>query len=754
MSAGPGFALSLTMFPPIQRRLAAVVAIGVCSLLTPAFARAQATTHTVAHPEVTELTIHGVKSVNESLLRNHLAIGESHCVSLLLKPICLFSKSPIFYRRVYLDHNELARDVLRARVFYFQRGFRDAQVDTTVKPVGHADVHVTLDIHEGPPTVVKAIDVVQTDTVLSRSAIASRLVLHKGDPLSLLALDSSKALLRNSLWDRGYADAKIDSSVVLDTAAHTAAVTLTIDPRWTAHVATIDIQGAQDVSPRTIRKSLSFKPGDVYRRSDVLKSQRSLYQSNLFRRAAIEVQEPADSLKNVLIVVQEAPPREARYGVGFNTVDFLQVQGRYVNYNWLGGAKRLTLNAAVGNLLARQLNGNGVFYDVSKVVVGGSADKYFQPTYTASAEFRYPWFGSPNNEAALGVFGHRRSAPGIYVDRGYGLSATFTRTVTERGPVSANYRYEITRLEAGDVYFCVNFGVCDRPTLQALRGNQRLSPLTLTQTLDKTDNPFEPRTGYRTQASLEHASAITQSDFRYNRAVGDVAMFFPIGTKSVLGGHIRAGYVNALSSTAAAVGADTNFTGSREILHPRTRFYAGGSQSVRGYGESQLGPRVLTIPAARLQHNDSSAACQADIVNCDPGASPHRDFTPRPLGGNRLLEGSVEFRFPIFGEFLGALFVDAAYLSQNSSPALPKSKAAVTPGFGVRYKSLVGPVRIDVGINPSTSEDLPVITQDVQAGNGNLVRLTQRRPYSPVQGSGISAAVSRLTLHLSIGEAF
>ncbi|MGI9091330.1 MAG: BamA/TamA family outer membrane protein, partial [Gemmatimonadaceae bacterium] len=372
----------------------------------------------------------------------------------------------------------------------------------------------------------------------------------------------------------------------------------------------------------------------------------------------------------------------------------------------------------------------------------------------ASGEFRYPWFGSPNNEAALGVFAHRRSSPGIYVDRGYGLSATLTRLLTERGPASLNYRYEITKVDAGDVYFCVNYGVCDAPTLGALRGNQSLSPIGLSLTLDKTDDPFEPRSGYRAQGSLESASTFTLSDFRYNRAVGDVAMFLPFRTKSVLAGHLRVGYVNALSSTAIAVGADTNFTGSRNILHPRTRFYAGGSQSVRGYGESQLGPRVLTIPAAKLRQYDTTSACRADVVLCNSALPPHDQFTPRPLGGNRLIEGSVEFRFPVFGDFLGAAFVDAAYLSQNTSPALPKSKAAITPGVGVRYKSLVGPVRVDIGLNPSVAEDLPVVTQDALAANGSLVRLNQRRSYSVAGGGGIGGILSRLTLHLSIGEAF
>jgi hypothetical protein len=147
----------------------------------------------------------------------------------------------------------------------------------------------------------------------------------------------------------------------------------------------------------------------------------------------------------------------------------------------------------------------------------------------------------------------------------------------------------------------------------------------------------------------------------------------------------------------------------------------------------------------------------ATISKCNPNAAPFRDrdFVPRPLGGNRLIEGSVEFRFPLFASLIGATFVDAGYLAQTTSPALPKSKAAITPGFGVRYLSPVGPVRVDIGINPSRSDQLPVVTEDVAHGGNGLVKLDASRLYSPTQGSGgLNSLLSRLALHLSIGEAY
>nr|MDQ3081785.1 outer membrane protein assembly factor [Gemmatimonadota bacterium] len=131
-----------------------------------------------------------------------------------------------------------------------------------------------------------------------------------------------------------------------------------------------------------------------------------------------------------------------------------------------------------------------------------------------------------------------------------------------------------------------------------------------------------------------------------------------------------------------------------------------------------------------------------------------RDFEPRPLGGNIVAEASAEVRFPLFGEsFVGAAFLDGAYVSQRTNPELSRSKAAITPGVGVRYRSPVGPIRVDIGINPGAAETLPVITEETIAGETRLVTLGQTRFFAPLKG-GFSGILNRTTIHLSIGEAF
>ena len=109
-------------------------------------------------------------------------------------------------------------------------------------------------------------------------------------------------------------------------------------------------------------------------------------------------------------------------------------------------------------------------------------------------------------------------------------------------------------------------------------------------------------------------------------------------------------------------------------------------------------------------------------------------------------------------QLFGAVFVDGGYVSQKSTNGLPSSAKAVTPGFGVRYLSPVGPVRVDLGIKPKLVEELAVMTAvlDPVTGETRLVQLEREKRYDPLEDSGgaLRQVLSRLQLHISIGQAF
>jgi outer membrane protein assembly factor BamA len=531
----------------------------------------------------------------------------------------------------------------------------------------------------------------------------------------------------------------------VDEARRLADVHLTLIPNHATYIGDIVINGLDKVSRQTVLNSITLTPGELFRASDVLESQRNLFESNLFRLAAVEVPPQFDSVKQVTITVAESPLHDSEVGAGVTNIEFFQMNGKYTAYNLLGGARRLDVNTTVGNLLATQLAGRGFFYNPEDVITGASAGKYLQPTWSASVDFRQPAFlHRPKNQAGFSAFAHRRSTPGIFIDRGYGGAATFTNQVRIRAPVSLSYRYEINRVDAGDVYFCINYGVCESKTIDVLRAHQRLSPLSLDGFIDRSDDPLDPTRGYQARANLEHASTMTLSDYGYTRAFADFAAYNHNGPDNAYGGHLRLGFIR-------------NGLGHDDVLHPRKLFFAGGATSVRGYATNQLGPRVLTIAPERL----IAAGCDAsDLQACDPSGLPldESDFKPQPLGGTSIAEWSVEYRRSIgFRRKLWAAgFIDGAVVGSNvvsgftSLRNLVHGRAAVTPGVGIRYKSPVGPVRIDIGYQQPRTDFLRVVTEGTVNGEKQIVTLTGGsgfRAYQPEK-----TLLDRFQLHFSIGQ--
>jgi outer membrane protein assembly factor BamA len=549
-------------------------------------------------------------------------------------------------------------------------------------------------------------------------------------------------------------------------------------PNHVTTVGEVVVSGADQVSTRTVLNALSFRTGDLFRRSAVIESQRNLYESSLFTLAAIDAPESFDSLKTVNVVLREAPLHAARLSTGFNTVDFVQTEARFTNYNLFGGARRLELSGTVGNLFASSLNGRGIFkQQAADTSITGSVVDFLQPTWQTSVTLTQPAFlRRPRNSASIGAFAQRRAVPAVVIDRGYGGNVAFTRTLGFRAPATLSYRFEVTRVQANGPYFCVNYGVCDTTTIAALRTHQRLSPLTLSAQSDRTDQPLSPTRGYTAHAEVETAGQWTVSDYAYNRVYGEGTLYSRLGQRSaVFASHLRIGFVRPLAG----------LTGEA-VLHPRKRFYAGGSQSVRGFGENQLGPRILTLPRQYLTYakGPNGGACDVNsnaIRLCDPNtaAEPTLDaafqpllvgndkFTPRPLGGTSILEGSVEYRFPLpfLSNLGGAVFIDGAAVGERvldplgggvkTLANLVRGAAAITPGFGLRYYSPVGPIRVDVGLNPSRAEDLAVVTEIIRNGRREIITLETPRHYAPTQATNVfRRALNRLTLHLSIGQAY
>lgn len=770
--------------------------LGIVNPASAGVAGAQRLTRVVEQPVIKELRITGNKNLGDSELKAAMETVPSACRPRGVPNYCAFIPIGWLRDKKTLDRAELDRDMLRLRVLYWKRGWRAAQVTPVISKDKDGEVTIEVRVSEGPPTLVGTLDIGALDTLFSGREKRELGTVRVGDPLDLITLDSVAVRMAAQLDSRGFGDVTLNPVAVVDTASPNAAVKIEVNKLYHTVVDSIRVEGTERYDPRLVANTMGVKKGTTYSRERLVESQRALYAAGFFRRAVVRV-EPgrADSLKRLVASVEELPPRSFRATGGVSTVDFVQFDARFVNANFRGNASRLSLQATVGNLLAPQLVGVWPFVNVLQNTRNNGAPQYLTPTFQVNADLRRRWLSDYRNQSGVSLFAFRRSSPGVFVETGGGAAASFTRNVTPWVPVTLQYRMELTNTSAADTYFCVNFGVCDQVSLNVLQSTQRLAPIALTATSDRRDDPIGPTRGYSWRSELEYAAGWTGSQFGYARLELEGARYFPTTEKLTLAVHARAGVVRGFGGTRNANG--------RSVILPRKRFYAGGARSVRGYGENQLGPRVLVIPRSVFQPTqagfdslladatlrDGKLPCVPTVAlrNCltDSVGAPRinnrptsnfadNDFLAKPLGGEAMIEASVEARYKLWGPLTGAVFIDA-----GSVGAEFRGTATVfTPGVGIRYLSPVGPIRVDLGFNPRSRENLNVITElsqprdagwlralgasqgltgaalDQFAAQTGLYQIANKRGFNPATGTGFGGIFNNLTLHLSIGEAF
>src|SRR5262245_11479356 len=222
--------------------------------------------------KVHSLKFQGVKAVDESRLKNALATKESSWIP--------------WGKKHYFDRSRFDADLKRMKAFYADRGYPDARVTGfDVKLNDKQDqVDLTVTIAEGEPVRVAAIDFTGFDVIPPDhlDAMQKRLPLKVGDPRDRQLVVATHEMAVNELRDHGYPYAKVATNEDDGPNGKEAKLTFAGDAGKLAHVGTIEISGNKSVSDNVIRRQLTFKPGELYRRSVIQDSQRRLYGLELF----------------------------------------------------------------------------------------------------------------------------------------------------------------------------------------------------------------------------------------------------------------------------------------------------------------------------------------------------------------------------------------------------------------------------------------------------------------------------------------
>lgn len=716
----------------------------------------------VGRQEVSSVRFEGNHAFPADSLARAIVTRGTECRSAVLQPFC-WAGADFAIQKSYLYPGEFAVDPTRLRIWYQWRGYREARIDTATAVQPDGTLRITFHVTEGRPVLVDSIGFQGVGDFKGTSLLAN-LPLKRGDRFSTIASDATRDSLIWRLANTGYAhaDVLVNSFIPRDD-PYRARVTFDVVAGHRARYGHVSISGTRNLSGSTVMHTLQFRAGDLYRASQLQRAQARLFGLEIVRSASVtpDLRATPDSVVPVDVSIQEGDLHRVRAGAGWSTAECFDVDARWVHRNLLGGGRRLQVRGRVSNILASN------FKDLLCPQSGSGL--FGQLTWLTSLDFSQPWIFSTRNAFQSSLYAERQSLPDVFVRRAVGLSFSLTRALGPRTPLTISYRPELAKLDAAEVLFCTNFLVCTPQDIAVLQGANWLAPIGINFTRNTANNVLDPSRGYSLSVDIEHAARYTGSNFVYDRVVGEAVRYQPVTDRVTLAGRLRAGWVGA--GTFEKILGST--PGGVDVVHPQKRFYAGGANSVRGFPQSRLGPRVLSTDVKNLLSSTGAGCTPASVIDltCNANKLDDGNFVSRPTGGTRVIEGNLELRFPLSSSFEGAVFTDFGQVwGERQSVALKDIQ--VTPGLGVRYLSAIGPLRVDVAYRFQGGQDLSVVTSQIRpydpavdkAGNRIVVdnqtldyvktgALAVLRPLVLFDDSP-AWSLRRFQLHLSIGQAF
>jgi outer membrane protein assembly factor BamA len=250
---------------------------------------------------------------------------------------------------------------------------------------------------------------------------------------------------------------------------------------------------------------------------------------------------------------------------------------------------------------------------------------------------------------------------------------------------------------------------------------------------DRRNDPSDTRRGIFNTLDMGIATRVLGGQRTFLRTLGRNATYHPLTRNVVLARQTTVGLLFPF-----AIPAGLSRT---EAVPLPERFFGGGSTSHRGFPDNQAGPRDIGVPAS--------------------AEAPATQPTGFPLGGNALLFNNVELRFPLIGENIrGVLFHDAGNVYSNISNISFRQRQRNAKdfdymvhavGFGIRYKTPIGPVRADLAysINPPSYVGFKGTINELLQCNPNLPQ-----EQLPAVCRGAQQNVSHFQFFFSIGQTF
>jgi len=350
-------------------------------------------------------------------------------------------------------------------------------------------------------------------------------------------------------------------------------------------------------APDLITRYIHIKPGDVYDATEVARLQRTLLDSGLFSVVEVSPRFGTSADRRVPLDVRlEARKRHAySVGLGASTDEGPRLRLGYEN---------------------RRLNDRG--HSATAML------RLSAPRSGLDLAYNVP-LRDPSNERLSFLLGYQNEEIDDNQSEIYKTGVRYSRRRSER-------LLETWFVEASQERFSIGEDI----------GTTRLIMPGMSWDWSRGDDPIYPRRAWRVAVELRGAAKALASDVDFVRAQLSAKRILPIGDYRLIArGEIGQSLVAGFDELPAS-----------------QRFFAGGDNSVRGYGYRELGPR---------------------------------DASGQVIGGQRLLVGSLELERPIRDGWSLAVFADTGDAFNGNDLQLHHAV-----GVGVRWRSPVGPVRVDL----------------------------------------------------------
>lgn len=248
------------------------------------------------------------------------------------------------------------------------------------------------------------------------------------------------------------------------------------------------------------------------------------------------------------------------------------------------------------------------------------------------------------------VFGFQREEQ-AFVRQEYGGSVILRRPAPFiRADATVGYTYQALRIEDNEL-----------ETREIDESQVTVASVDFGLNRDTRDNPLRPRQGYRWYAQGEAAAKALGGEVDYQRMEFGLSWHRPVGR----GRWVHAGLTHGVLTTFGAA--------SDRDLPVNKRFFPGGDSSIRGY---QAGEAAPLAPDGRF------------------------------IGAKTVTLLNLEFEQTLTGNWTAVIFLDALG-SASRLAEYPWDERLAALGVGLRYQTLIGPVRLEYGRNLKRREGDP-----------------------------------------------